>query len=63
MAFGTATFGGVGALSKWGATDDREARHLLEICIDAGINTVDTANAYSNGRAEEILGVAIEGRR
>jgi len=63
LAFGTATFGGVGALSKWGATDTAEARRLLDVCLDAGINTVDTANAYSNGRSEEILGEVIEGRR
>lgn len=63
LAFGTATFGGVGALSKWGATGVEEARRLLAICTDAGINTIDTANAYSNGQSEEILGEAMEGRR
>jgi aryl-alcohol dehydrogenase-like predicted oxidoreductase len=63
VSFGTATFGGVGALAKWGATDAAGARRLLDICLDAGVNTVDTANAYSEGRSEEILGEAMEGRR
>lgn len=63
LSFGTATFGGVGALSKWGATDVNEAARLLDICLDAGINLIDTANAYSQGRSEEILGEAMTGRR
>jgi aryl-alcohol dehydrogenase-like predicted oxidoreductase len=62
LSFGTATFGGVGGLAKWGATDTAEARRLLDICIDAGINLIDTSNAYSNGRSEEILGEVIKGR-
>ena len=62
-AFGTATFGGVGALGKWGATDVAEASRMLDICLDAGVNLVDTANAYSHGRSEEILGSAMAGRR
>ncbi len=62
LSFGTATFGGVGALSKWGATDTAEARRLLDICIEAGINLIDTSNAYSTGRSEEILGEVLEGR-
>lgn len=63
LSFGTATFGGVGALSKWGATGVAEAARLLDLCLDAGVNLVDTANAYSGGRSEEILGEALEGRR
>ncbi|WP_158802364.1 MULTISPECIES: aldo/keto reductase [unclassified Acidisoma] len=63
LTFGTATFGGVGDLAKWGSTDVTNARRLLDICIDAGINTVDTANLYSYGKSEEILGEAMEGRR
>lgn len=63
LAFGTATFGGGGALAKWGATDVAEATRLLDRCLDAGINLVDTADAYSRGRSEEILGAAIAGRR
>lgn len=62
LSFGTATFGGTGALSKWGSTETAEARRLIDICIDAGINLVDTANAYSTGLSEEILGEVIAGR-
>ena len=63
LAFGTATFGGVGPLAKWGATETAQARRLLDICLEAGINLIDTANAYSRGRSEEILGEAMAGRR
>ncbi len=63
LAFGTATFGGVGALAKWGSTDTAQASRLLDICLEAGINLIDTANAYSRGRSEEILGEAMAGRR
>jgi aryl-alcohol dehydrogenase-like predicted oxidoreductase len=63
LAFGTATFGGVGALGKWGATDVEEAKRLLDACLDAGVNLIDTADAYSHKRSEEILGSAIKGRR
>ncbi|HWJ73662.1 MAG TPA: aldo/keto reductase [Kaistia sp.] len=62
LSFGTATFGGVGGLAKWGATDTTEARRLLDICIEAGINLIDTSNAYSSGRSEEILGEVLDGR-
>ncbi len=63
LAFGTATFGGVGALAKWGSTDVTEASRLLDICLEAGITLIDTADAYSRGRSEEILGAAMAGRR
>jgi aryl-alcohol dehydrogenase-like predicted oxidoreductase len=63
LSFGTATFGGVGPLAKWGATDIAGARRPLDICLDAGVNLIDSANAYSEGRSEEILGEALEGRR
>ncbi len=63
LSFGTATFGGVGALAKWGAADVGQATRLLDICLDAGVNLIDTANAYSRGRSEEILGEAMAGRR
>jgi aryl-alcohol dehydrogenase-like predicted oxidoreductase len=59
LTFGTATFGAVGELSKWGSTDAKEARRLLELCVEAGVNLVDTANFYSQGRSEEILGEAL----
>ncbi len=63
LSFGTATFGGVGALAKWGATDVAEARRLLDLCREAGVNLIDTSNSYSAGRSEEILGEAMEGSR
>ncbi len=63
LSFGTGTFGGKGDFFKaWGATDVQEARRLLDICIDAGLNMFDTADIYSAGAAEEVLGKAIEGR-
>lgn len=64
LSFGTATFGGNGEFFKaWGATDLREAKRLVDICLEAEINFFDTANGYSNGQAEEILGKALIGRR
>ncbi len=64
LSFGTATFGGVGDFYRaWGNTDVAEARRLINICLDAGVNAFDTANSYSRGRAEEILGAVLAGRR
>src|SRR3954467_14115452 len=64
LAFGTATFGGGNDFYRaWGSTDVAEARRLVDICLDADVNFFDTANSYSHGRAEEILGAAIAGRR
>jgi aryl-alcohol dehydrogenase-like predicted oxidoreductase len=64
LSFGTATFGGVGEFFKaWGATQVEEAKRLIDVCLDGGINFFDTANVYSNGRSEEVLGGAIAGRR
>jgi len=64
LSFGTATFGGVGDFYRaWGSTDVAEAMRLVDICLDAGVNFFDTANSYSRGRAEEVLGAAISGRR
>jgi aryl-alcohol dehydrogenase-like predicted oxidoreductase len=62
--FGTATFGGVGDFFKaWGQTDVAEARRLVDICLEHGVNCFDTANVYSRGRSEEVLGAALAGRR
>ncbi len=62
LSFGTATFGGGNDFFKaWGSTDVAEATKLVNICLDAGVNLFDTANVYSNGMAEEILGQAIKG--
>jgi aryl-alcohol dehydrogenase-like predicted oxidoreductase len=64
LSFGTATFGGVGDFFKaWGATDVAEAKRLIDICLEHGVNFFDTANVYSRGRAEEVLGAALSGRR
>ena len=64
LTLGTATFGGVGDFFKeWGTTEVAEAKSLVDICLDGGLNCFDTANVYSAGRAEEVLGAAIHGRR
>ncbi|HTJ31467.1 MAG TPA: aldo/keto reductase [Acidobacteriaceae bacterium] len=64
LSFGTGTFGGNGDFFRaWGSTDVEEARHLLDICFEAAVNLFDTANVYSNGRAEEVLGEALKGNR
>jgi aryl-alcohol dehydrogenase-like predicted oxidoreductase len=64
LSFGTGTFGGKGPLfSAWGQSDAAEARRLVDICLDAGVTLFDTADVYSGGASEEILGDAIGGRR
>ncbi len=64
LSLGTGTFGGVGEFfSKWGNTDAKEATRLIDICLEAGLNFFDTANTYSQGASEEVLGAAIKGRR
>ncbi len=64
LSFGTATFGGGTEFFKaWGSTEVNEAKQLIGLCLDAGVNLFDTANVYSRGISEEILGKAIEGRR
>ena len=60
LAFGTATFGGGSDFYRaWGSTDAAEAKRLVDLCLDAGVSFFDTANSYSTGMAEEILGAAI----
>ena len=64
LSFGTGTFGGSGEFFKaWGSSDVQEATRLVDICLDAGLNMFDSADVYSKGMAEEILGKAIQGRR
>jgi aryl-alcohol dehydrogenase-like predicted oxidoreductase len=64
LSFGSATFGGTTAFFKaWGSTDVRQATHMVDICLEHGVNLFDSADVYSNGVAEEILGAAIKGRR
>jgi aryl-alcohol dehydrogenase-like predicted oxidoreductase len=64
LSLGVATFGGSNEFFRaWGETDVEEARKLIDISLDAGINLFDTADVYSQGLSEEILGKAIAGRR
>ncbi|AUD04497.1 aldo/keto reductase [Spirosoma pollinicola] len=64
LSFGTATFGGGNEFFKaWGSTQVEEATRLVNLCLDAGVNMFDTADVYSDGLSEEILGKAIEGQR
>ena len=64
LSFGTGTFGGGNEFFRaWGAADVEEATKLVDICVDAGVSMFDSADIYSNGLSEEILGKAIAGRR
>ena len=64
LCYGTGTFGGGNEFFKaWGASDVAEATRLVDICLDAGVNLFDTADVYSDGLSETILGKAIAGRR
>jgi aryl-alcohol dehydrogenase-like predicted oxidoreductase len=64
LSFGTGTFGGTTDFFRaWGASDVAEATRLVSICLEAGVNLFDTADVYSDGASEEILGKAIAGRR
>jgi aryl-alcohol dehydrogenase-like predicted oxidoreductase len=64
LSFGTGTFGGGNEFFKaWGASDVAEATRLVDICLEAGLTMFDSADIYSSGMAEEILGQAIKGRR
>jgi aryl-alcohol dehydrogenase-like predicted oxidoreductase len=64
LSLGTGTFGGGGEFFKaWGNSDVAEATRLVDICLEAGLNMFDSADIYSAGAAEEILGQAIKGRR
>ncbi len=60
LSFGTGTFGGANEFFKaWGSSDVAEATRLVDICLDAGVNLFDTADVYSQGVSEQILGKAI----
>jgi len=64
LSFGTGTFGGGTEFFKaWGSSDVAEAKRLIDICLEAGVNLFDTADVYSDGASEEILGKALEGKR
>jgi len=64
LTLGTGTFGGSGEFFKtWGSTGNEEATRLVDICLEAGLTMFDSADVYSGGLAEEVLGHAIKGRR
>jgi aryl-alcohol dehydrogenase-like predicted oxidoreductase len=64
LSFGTATFGGGNEFYRqWGKTGVDEATRLVDICLEAGVNLFDTADAYSDGASEEILGAVLKGKR
>ena len=63
LSYGTGTFGGANEFFKaWGSSDVAEATRLVDICLEAGVNLFDTADIYSDGVSEEILGKAIAGK-
>ncbi len=63
LTLGTMTFGGRGKFGMVGKTDVETATRQVDMCLDAGVNLFDTADMYSDGESEEILGQAIKGRR
>ena len=63
LSFGTASFGGDGVFEAFGTTGVEDARRLISVCIEAGATLFDSADVYSHGRAEEVLGAALRGRR
>jgi aryl-alcohol dehydrogenase-like predicted oxidoreductase len=64
LSFGTGTFGGATEFFKeWGSTQAAEATRLIDVCFEAGVNLFDTADIYSNGKSEEVLGKALKGKR
>ena len=64
LSFGTGTFGGGNEFFRaWGATEVAEATRLVDICLEAGVNLFDTADIYSDGLSETVLGKAVAGRR
>ena len=63
LSFGTMTLGGQGRFAAMGNVQGDEARRHVEICIEAGVNLFDTADMYSAGKSEEVLGKALGTRR
>lgn len=63
LSFGTMTVGGKDRFSKMGNLGVSETKHILDVCRDAGVTTIDTADVYSHGASEEIIGEALRGRR
>jgi aryl-alcohol dehydrogenase-like predicted oxidoreductase len=63
LSFGTATFGDAPVFKAWGANGVKEATRVVDLCLEAGVTLFDSADIYSAGQAEEILGHALKGRR
>jgi aryl-alcohol dehydrogenase-like predicted oxidoreductase len=64
LSLGAGTFAGKGPLfGAWGTVDVEQARRMIDLCLDAGVTLFDTADVYSDGASEEVLGAAIKGRR
>ena len=63
LTMGTMTFGGTGEFTDVGSTGPVEARRQVDMCLDAGVNLIDTADVYSAGLSEEIVGEVLDGRR
>ncbi|MCD8317841.1 MAG: aldo/keto reductase [Paraprevotella sp.] len=63
LTLGTGTFGGSHGFENWGHAGVEEATRMVDMCLDAGLNMFDTADIYSRGQSEEILGKAIDGKR
>ena len=63
LTMGTMTFGGKGMFSTLGSTDVEGARRQIDLCVDHGVNLVDTADMYSQGVSEEIVGEAVKAHR
>ena len=63
LTMGTMTFGGTGEFTDVGSTGLVEARRQVDMCLDAGVNLIDTADVYSAGLSEEIVGEVLDGRR
>lgn len=63
LTLGTGTFGGVGGFKSWGEVGPDEATRLVDICLQAGLTMFDSADIYSRGTSEEVLGAAVKGRR
>ena len=63
LTMGTMTFGGSGPFKNVGSTDVQQARRQVDMCLDAGVNLIDTADIYSDGQSEEIVGEVLTGRR
>jgi aryl-alcohol dehydrogenase-like predicted oxidoreductase len=63
LTLGTMTFGGTADFARVGTTDRAGARRMVDRCLDAGVNLIDTADVYSEGLSEEVVGKTLKGRR